>query len=124
MYDCYNIPDCLPPNNTHTHTGALHVGAKVGDPPHVGVARPANSSDQNLTIWEKDPHNPIYFPGMGGGFAGPSNLWATTSGQSNTDGEAGNATATTTTTTTTYNMVMALGRSMARFQSTDPTLHN
>lgn len=118
MYDCYNIPDCLPPNKTHARTSIGATHAKAGDPPHVGVARPADSNDQNLTVWEKDPHNPISFPGMGGGFAGPSNLWVTTAGLGQKDAASG------TTTTTTYNMVMALGRSMARFQSTDPTLHN
>ena len=41
----------------------------------ITFLRPANLSDPNLTVWKKDPLNPISFPGMGGGFAGPSNLW-------------------------------------------------
>ena len=75
LYDCYNIPDCLPPNKTQASAAAVRAAAglgaptrvRVGDPPHVGVARPADSSDANLTVWEKDPNNPIAFPGMRGG---------------------------------------------------------
>ena len=76
MYDCYDIPDCLPLNaSSHPPQAELTSSARLGDPPHVGVARPVDASDPNLTSWAKDPHNPISFPGMRGGFAGPSNLW-------------------------------------------------
>ena len=70
----------------------------------MGVARAANLSDANLTHWLKDPQNPISFPGMRSGFAGPSNIFF---------GPDGNP-----------NIIMALGRSMARFESSDPSLHN
>jgi sucrose-6-phosphate hydrolase SacC (GH32 family) len=103
MYDCYNIPDCLPLNKTATAiTTAPRLG--LGDPPHVGVARPVDPSDANLTTWAKDPLNPISFPGMRGGFAGPSNLWRGPGGE--------------------INMAMALGRSIARFETTDKRMHN
>ena len=72
LYDCYNIPDCLPPNKTAVGKrmpAAIAappfppLGSNLGDPPHVGVARPVDPSDPNLTVWSKDPHNPISFPG-------------------------------------------------------------
>ena len=107
MYDCYNVPDCLPLNKTPPISGDSAVSAPrvtVGDPPHVGVAWPVDLADPNLTHWAKDAHNPIFFPGMRGGFAGPSNLWRGPSGE--------------------INMAMALGRTVARFQTTDERLHN
>ena len=81
MYDCYNIPDCLPVNSTAAsrvtgrtgsgrHFRANGDGAAVGDPPHVGVAHPVDPTDPHLLSWAKDPLNPIYFPGMGGGSLG------------------------------------------------------
>eukprot|EP01052_Picozoa_sp_SAG31_P049642 SAG31_NODE_10965_length_1078_cov_1.002043_2_plen_143_part_01 len=70
-----------------------------------GVARPVDDADPNLTAWAKDPNNPISFPGMRGGYAGPSNLWRAKPGGP-------------------INMAMALGRSVARFETTDPRLHN
>ena len=106
MYDCYNIPDCLPLNKTPP-TGGYHPeisAPRLGDPPHVGVAWPVDLADPNLTYWAKDAHNPIAFPGMRGGFAGPSNLWRGPGGE--------------------INMAMALGRSIARFETTDERLHN
>ncbi len=105
MYDCYNIPDCLPLNKTTTNGYHTEISApRLGDPPHVGVAWPVDLADPNLTSWAKDPHNPIAFPGMRGGFAGPSNLWHGPGGETN--------------------MAMALGRSVARFETTDERLHN
>jgi hypothetical protein len=76
MYDCFNLKDCLPANAT----------PGLGDNPLVGVARPVDLSDQNLTTWNKDPHNPIYIQLENGepvsrGFAGypppfpPFRLW-------------------------------------------------
>jgi len=99
MYDCYNLVDCLPPNTT----------GPLGDNPFVGVARPKDPSDQNLTEWSKDQLNPVYLQDTKGapitrGFAGPSNLWR---------GQDGN-----------INMLMQLGDSIARFESSDARLHN
>jgi hypothetical protein len=117
MYDCYNIVDCRPPNASSsavaaaTTTAAVSSSARsvaahtrMGDPPHVGVARPVDADDANLTNWHKDPLNPISFPGMKGGFAGPSNIFAGPDGHPS--------------------IVMALGRGIARFESVDPRLHN
>jgi hypothetical protein len=39
------------------------AGASSGDPPIVGVARPVDPSDPNLTRWVKDPANPIQVSG-------------------------------------------------------------
>jgi sucrose-6-phosphate hydrolase SacC (GH32 family) len=99
MYDCYNVVDCLPPNTT---------SPGLGDNPFVGIARPADMADANLTKWNKDPKNPVYIQDanhvqISRGFAGPSNLF--------TIGD-------------TINMVMQLGNDIARFESADSTLHN
>ena len=48
--------------------------ARLGDPPIVGVARPADYSDPNLTKWEKSPNNPIAVHGAHSAYAGPSEI--------------------------------------------------
>ena len=47
----------------------------VGDPPIVGVARPADSTDPLLVRWAKDPHNPITVANSAAPYSGPSNIW-------------------------------------------------
>jgi hypothetical protein len=37
-----------------THSDCCHA-----QPPIVGVARPADPTDKKLTVWTKDPNNPI-----------------------------------------------------------------
>ena len=71
MYDCYNVADCkplVPPGLNHPTVPPL------GDPAIVGVARPVDLNDPNLTSWAKDPANPIIIHGAGK-YAGPGNLW-------------------------------------------------
>jgi hypothetical protein len=95
MYDCFNVADCRPPAKTY--------GEAVGDPSIVGVARPDDYDDQNLTKWHKDPLNPVVFHGAHGAYAGPSSIWMV--------GD-------------TFNLAMPLNSAIARWESTDPTLHN
>ena len=52
----------------HRRGGGGAVGE--GDPAIVGVARPADYNDQNLTKWIKDPTNPIIVGGKHGAYAG------------------------------------------------------
>jgi hypothetical protein len=67
------------------------------------VARPDDYDDQNLTKWHKDPLNPVVFHGAHGAYAGPSSIWMV--------GD-------------TFNLAMPLNNAIARWESTDPTLHN
>ena len=96
LYDCANVAACLPSSETHRNV--------PNDRSIVGVARPANYDDVNLTEWIKDPHNPISILNGSPG-AGPSNIW-----------RAGGV----------DNMLMTQGRRgpVARYVSTDPLLHN
>lgn len=80
MFDCYNVPDCRPPAPKRVDAGSSSATAVpphfgTGDPAIVGVARPADPTDPNLTKWGKDPANPIVVHGARGGFQGPSSLW-------------------------------------------------
>lgn len=109
LFDCYNVPDCKPLNASGVGKppASPPVGAPL-DPPIVGVARPANTSDPLLIDWVKDSRNPISITSAAGtpvtrGFAGPSNVW-----------RAGGA----------VQMLMQLGGAIGRFESTDPLLHN
>ena len=124
MFDCFNVPDCRPPAAPNASSNAAAASpyeyrqsrrqrqelvwtrVESGDPPIVGVARPVDPSDPNLTNWAKDPANPIAVSGTHGAYAGPSTIWQSPSG--------------------TYNMLMGGGSrgATARYESTDPTLHN
>ena len=84
LYDCTDWAGCHPTTNTATTAAAAAAaaaaGVEVGDPPIVGIARPANLSDPLLTNWTRDPTNPIVITDPNGtvvsaGYAGPSNLW-------------------------------------------------
>ena len=96
LYDCYNVADCKPPAKGFT---------SPDDPAIVGVARPVNSSDPNLTKWTKDYRNPIKILNGSSG-AGPSNMWRSDDGRVN------------------FVMAQRGGRPAARYQSYDPALHN
>ncbi len=125
MFDCFNVADCRPPpalksvaasrvpslneyQQRRQEEGGGKAWARIGsgDPPIVGVARPVDPSDPNLTKWEKDPANPITVSGPHGAYAGPSTIWQSPNGK--------------------YNMLMGGGSrgGTARYESTDPTLHN
>jgi hypothetical protein len=62
------------------------VGATtaIGDPSFIGIARPADLADVNLTTWVKDPTAPITFLNETGrkaaGYSGPSPIWTTDDG--------------------------------------------
>jgi hypothetical protein len=76
MFDCYNVQDCRPAvegKSISATTAPGRVG--TGDPAIVGVARPVDPTDPNLTKWSKDPANPIVVHGARGGFQGPSTMW-------------------------------------------------
>eukprot|EP01052_Picozoa_sp_SAG31_P015823 SAG31_NODE_1027_length_10273_cov_50.715746_2_plen_103_part_00 len=77
MFDCYNVPDCRPATRQGANASATAASGRygAGDPAIVGVARPADPTDPNLTKWSKDPANPIVVHGTRGGFQGPSTLW-------------------------------------------------
>ena len=76
--------------------------SSLGDPPIIGIARPRNISDANLTDWAKDPHNPVVFRNSPATFSGPSNVWANGA---------------------MLQMVMILGSETGLFETADPTLH-
>lgn len=105
LFDCYSVADCRP---LVTGNGGRFSSAYPLDPPHVGVARPANTSDPHLLDWVKDTLNPITVTSSTGapitrGYAGPSNVWRAAGAMQ---------------------MLMQLGEKIARFESTDPRLHN
>ena len=95
MYDCFNTMDCRPPSANAT-------AGPLGDPAIVGLARPVNYSDANLTEWTKDPANPIVIHGAGR-YAGPSTLWR------DEDGE--------------MKMAMPLNGAIGLFRTSDSSLH-
>lgn len=102
LYDCTSVQGCRP---AHGAAGTdVESEIAVGDPPIVGVARPVNASDPNLTAWVKDSRNPIYIAGSPSTYSGPSNIWQRKDGK--------------------YDFVMILGGSTGLFQSADPELHN
>ena len=74
LFDCFNVADCRPPP-TNNIPAPPSVGTGTGDPPIVGVARPADPTDPNLTVWKKDPANPIAVSGAHAAYAGPSTIW-------------------------------------------------
>jgi len=100
LYDCTSVAGCRPAAAREPEGTA----PTLGDPPIIGVARPADPSDPNLTVWVKDSQNPIYITGAPPTYSGPSNLWVRADGK--------------------VDFVMILGRTTGLFQSTDPTLHN
>ena len=71
LYDCTSIKNCLPPGDFAAPGGTF----RAGDPPIIGVARPINMSDPNLTVWGKDSANPAVFAGAPPTYSGPSNIW-------------------------------------------------
>ena len=97
MYDCTTVNGCRTPVGKN-------VGGGSGDPPIVGVARPADPSDPELKVWVKDPRNPIHIDGAPPTYSGPSNLWQRSDGK--------------------VDFVMILGDKTGLFQSADPALHN
>ena len=70
-----------------TNNTADAVGAAIGDPSFIGIARPADLTDPNLTVWNKDPTAPITFlnetGGKAAGYSGPSPIWTTPDGVMN-----------------------------------------
>ena len=66
---------------------AVGAGAAIGDPSFIGIARPADLADINLTTWVKDPTAPITFlnktGGKAAGYSGPSPIWTTDDGVMN-----------------------------------------
>eukprot|EP01052_Picozoa_sp_SAG31_P013697 SAG31_NODE_830_length_11688_cov_35.424023_3_plen_1278_part_00 len=78
LFDCRGMGDCLP----HTRQ-SLSVGitARSGDPPIVGVARPADSADPLLVNWTKDAANPIKIENSAAAYSGPSNMWLAANGK-------------------------------------------
>jgi hypothetical protein len=111
LYDCTSIKGCKPAgdddNDDESGGGAGGSGNSIvgmGDPPIVGVARPVDPSDPNLTSWVKDARNPIYIAGSPSTYSGPSNIWRRQDGK--------------------YDFVMILGHTTGLFQSSDPTMHN
>ena len=117
MYDCFNVADCLPvpPPPPPSPSTAAHLPAAVvavdrgrddtGDPAIVGVAWPVDPDDANLTLWRKDPANPIKVTGARR-YAGPSTLFGSEDGK-------------------TLNLLMGDSGRTARYQTTDlTTLHD
>ena len=85
LYDCTSAAQCRPADAAAS-AGGVGAAAASGDPPIIGVARPSNSSDPLLTNWTRDEANPIVVHDLLGkpvttGFAGPSNLWLTDTGE-------------------------------------------
>ena len=91
-------------------TNATGVGNGIGDPSFLGIARPADLTDPNLTAtWNKDPTAPITVlnetGGRAAGYSGPSPIWTTPDG--------------------TRNLIMTYGSGhTGLFTSTDKTLRN
>lgn len=95
LFDCQSAGGC--------HDLSSTPAAGAFDRPVIGVARPANSSDELLVDWKRDAANPIAVAGTMKPYAGPSNLWQTASG--------------------TWRMVMITGGATGLYESSDPTLH-
>ena len=103
LFDCYNVRDCRPQNDTIAR-GPWHPAVDTPlDPSIVGVARPADYNDANLSVWRKDPLNPIRINGPHAAYAGPSTLWEA-------DGE--------------INMLMSGSGHTVRYTSSDARLHD
>ena len=79
LFDCRALADCggLPPHTPQPQQGGRgkRPTVGVGDPPIVGVARPADRADPLLIRWAKDPHNPITIANSATPYSGPSNIW-------------------------------------------------
>ena len=78
LFDCGFLASCLPPGGVlpapAPAPGRRPLG--VGDPPIVGVARPADlGGDRLLVNWTKDSFNPIRIVNSAAAYSGPSNLW-------------------------------------------------
>lgn len=101
LYDCTSVAQCKPAN--------VSSGVDAGDLPIIGVARPSNITDDLLTNWTREESNPIVVRDVLGkpittGFAGPSNLWPTATGD--------------------IEMTMITGQSTGLFRTHDSCLHN
>ena len=95
LFDCTSLKNCLP--------SVFEATLGLGDPPIIGVARPSNISDPNLTVWRKDHTNPVVFTGAPPTYSGPSNIWR--------NGDK-------------FQMEMILGRATGLFETKDWQLHN
>ena len=100
LFDCTSLKNCLPPGASTT---VLEDTFGSGDPPIIGVARPSNISDPNLTVWRKDDTNPAVFSGAPSTYSGPSNIWR--------NGDK-------------FQMEMILGGATGLFETKDWQLHN
>lgn len=103
LFDCYDVADCLPEPHAEEWVSRRATQSTPNDRTIVGVARPVDLKDVNLTVWTKDSHNPIKIVHGGAPGAGPSNLWRVGS---------------------TINMLMTQRKGqLVRYQTNDATLH-
>jgi hypothetical protein len=65
--------DIVPAAEPEDEPAELQLRERSGDLPLLGVARPSDPSDPELTHWTKDPQNPVHFTGAGASF--PSQVW-------------------------------------------------
>jgi hypothetical protein len=71
----YDIgPAAEPEDELEFNGGGGGVSTWMGDLPLLGVARPSDPADPELTYWTKDPNNPVDFSG-GPGASFPSQVW-------------------------------------------------
>lgn len=100
LYDCTTIANCRPPAGSGMEVTGTE---RSGDPPIVGVARPADMTDPLLMHWQKDVANPAIFPGPHT-YSGPSNIWKNS-------------------VTGKLQMEMILGTTTGLWETSDPNLH-
>ena len=105
LYDCTSVANCRPPKPGTTVAAGSHSQVKSGDPPLIGVARPADLTDELLTNWTKDPKNPVVFAGAQTTYSGPSTIWKNSA-------------------TAKYQMEQILGQTTGLFETSDPNFHN
>ena len=78
MWDCNSAADCRPRQSHRQRRGSLlDVGHCVGDASIIGIARPVDAGDPNLTTWRKDAHVAVAGASC---YSGPSNAWQTADG--------------------------------------------
>jgi hypothetical protein len=90
MFDCTDPKkdrvgwphSCSGLNTTEFEADQTSGRVGIGDPSFLGIARPTNLSDANLTTWSKDPTAPISVLNEtdqpASGYSGPSPIWTTT----------------------------------------------